>query len=459
MSAFAAFAQIPVIKEPQAYQFEFYPNTILKSNPSTTFNNQSLNPPTHYAPTSNAQVYNPSMWMIEKHYVPSGLSPQEQVRYADEQIRLHELEKKQRQSKLDEAKAIFDDLHIDYELPFEALPEKQIYASAFIEIENMLSGKQPLNLERAVFLVEHAFDPSINFAEFNGQLNKSANIIGLKMQQDKISLLDNLGKIMTTFKFFADTISVAAKGETRITSYPKTYDFEDFWGRQDHRKMFVSKLLKEGSGQCHSMPLMFLLLCEKIGADAHLAFAPNHSYIKFQDKRGKWHNLELTNAMLASDHFMVESGYVKAEAIQNKIYMEPLTKKQVVVQCLNDLASGYQKKYGYDPFVKECSNTSLRYDSKSLTARQTLANYYISLSNYVAYQYKAKGLSKNQFDQDEQALAIIKATEKAMQDVVNLGYADMPPEAYEAWLNSIQKEVNKQQHSNEIKILGGLIER
>lgn len=443
LSAFGAFAQIPVINEPQAYQF----------------NNQSLNPPTYYAPTTNTQVHSSSMWMIEKHYVPPGLSSREQVRYADEQMRLHELEKRQNQVQINEANVILDALHIHYELPFEALPEKKVYASAFIEIENMLIGKQPLNLERAIFLVEHAFDPSLNFAEFDGQLNKSANVIGLKMQQDKISLLDNLGKIMTTLKFFADTISVVAKGETRITSYPKTYDFEDFWGRQDYRKMFVSKLLKEGSGQCHSMPLMFLLLCEKIGADAHLAFAPNHSYIKFQDKRGKWHNLELTNAMLASDHFMVESGYVKAEAIQNKIYMEPLTKKQVIVQCLNDLALGYQKKYGYDPFIKECSITSLRHDSKSLTARQTLANYYISLSNYVAYQYKVKGLGKNQFDQDEQALAIIKATEKAMQDIENLGYADMPPEAYEAWLNSIQKEVNKQQHSNEIKILGGLIER
>lgn len=398
------------------------------------------------------------MWMIEKHQVPANMSAQEQVKYIEEQTRLRELEKKQQQEKLVEANSVLDEMRIEYEIPFEPSPEKNIFALAFNEIEKMLTGAGPISLERAVFLVEKAFDPKLDFAEFDNQLNKSVNVIGRKMESDKLSPADNLGKIMTAFRFMTDTISVSTKGETIITTYPKKYDFEDFWGRQDYRKMFVSKLLKEGSGQCHSLPLLFLLLCEKMNAEARLAFAPNHSFIKFQDKRGKWHNLELTNGMLASDHFMIESGYVKAEAIQNKIYMEPLTKKQVIVQCLNDLALGYQKKFGYDPFVKECVNVALSHDPKSLTAHQTLANYYINLSNYITYQYKMKKLSKSLFDQDEQAQAIIKTTEKVIKKIEDLGYADMPPEAYDAWLNSIQKEANRQQHAKEVKVLGGMIE-
>jgi len=451
-------AQVPIIPEPVQFKFENY-----SLNP--TFKTTQAQPtvqipsvPT-YSTQANTQVPNPSMWMIDKYYVPTNLSPQEQVKYADEQIRLHELEQKQQQQRLVEANSALDEMHIEYEIPFESNPDKNIYALAFNELEKMLSGASPISLERAVFMVEKAFDPTLDFSAFDNQLNKSVSVIGRKMELDKLSPFDNLGKILTTFKFMADTISVLTKGETTITTYPKKYDFEDFWGRQDYRKMFVSKLLKEGSGQCHSLPLLFLLLCEKMNAEAHLAFAPNHSFIKFQDTRGKWHNLELTNGMLASDHFMIESGYIKAEAIQNKIYMEPLTKKQVLVQCLNDLALGYQKKFGFDPFVKECVNVALSHDPKSLTAHQTRANYYINLSNYIVYQYKTKKLSRSLFDHDEQAQAIIKITEKAMQDIDDLGYAEMPPEAYAAWLNSIQKEACKQQHSNEVKILGGMIER
>ena len=453
-------AQVPVTPEPVAFKFENY-----TLNPIYKIENQAPSLPSIQVPSiptyntqANSQVHNPSMWMIEKYYVPSNLSPQEQLRYADEQIRLHELEKRQNEQSVMDAISNIDEMHISYEFPFEELAEKKSYAVAFVELEKMIKGESPLNIEKAVFMVEHAFDPSLKFEQFDNDLNKSASVIGLKMQQDKISPSDNLGKIMTTFKFFADTISVATKAETHITTYPKKYDFEDFWGRMDYRKMFVSKLLKEGSGQCHSLPLLFLVLCEKIGAEAHLAFAPNHSFVKFQDKKSKWHNIELTNSMLVSDHFMIESGYIKAEAMQNKIYLEPLSKKQVVVQCLNDLALTYQKKYGYDGFVKECALTALNYHSNNLTARQIVSNYYNALGSYVISQYKEKGLTKAQFDQDEMAKQILENAKDAVNTIEGLGYADMPPEVYERWLNSIQKESSRQQHNNEIKILGGMIE-
>ncbi len=62
------------------------------------------------------------------------------MRYADEQIRQHELEQRRNDVVMNEANSIFDALRIDYELPFKELPEKQIYAAAFIELERMLKG-------------------------------------------------------------------------------------------------------------------------------------------------------------------------------------------------------------------------------------------------------------------------------------------------------------------------------
>lgn len=451
-----SWAQVSVINASQAYKFEqFLARTLNQQTTSQSNLPRSIGADILHAPL---QVPNPSAMMNSWLNVPSGPTSDMQRQSADEDIRQYEQQKKGQQALISEANRTLDEMHIEYEFPFEDLPEKKNYFIAFEEISKMLSGKTALDLERAVFLTESAYDPTISFSDFDGQLNKAVSIIGLKMQQDKLSPSDNLAKVMTTFKFMVDTLSVATKQETNITTYPKKYDFEDFWGHKDFKKMFVSKLLKEGSGQCHSLPLFFLLLCEKMNAEAHLAFAPNHSYIKFKDNRGKWHNIELTNGLLASDHFIIESGYIKAEALQNKIYMEALTKKQTIVQCLNDLALGYIKKFGYDSFVKACTGTAIDHHVHSLTAHQINANYFMTLDSYIRYQYKAKKISPSVYQQDDKAKSIYESAIGANKFIQNLGYADIPQDVYEAWLKSAQKEANRQQHAKEVKVLGGMME-
>lgn len=378
--------------------------------------------------------------------------------YTDELIRQQQ-RKELHEKIIAEGSAELDATHIEYELPFKDAPEKNGYYRAFDYLHKVLDGVEPLNLEKAVFQTESAFDPSLQFNEFDALINKSVSVIGLKMQADRISPDDNVGKIMTAFRFMADTITVRApKSESTITTYPKTYDFEDFWGRQDYRKMFVSKLLKEGTGQCHSLPLYFLILCEKMKAEASLAFAPNHSFIKFKDKRGAWHNMELTNGILASDHFMIESGYIKAEAIQSKIYLQPLTKKEVIVQCLNDLALGYTRKYGYDRFVHSCASLALDHDFNSLAAHQINANYQMTLDKYILYQYKTKHILQEAYDQDGKAKAIRESAIGANKFIEKLGFTEIPPNVYAAWLKSARSAAAKQQHNKEVKVLGGMIE-
>lgn len=431
-----AFAQVPVY-------VDFKPQPVLLSPKATVGMNPSASKGTVTPPNSFQET-----------------NPQNQHLQGDRDIQRLKSQQLQQQAFMDEVDAAFAEVHIDYRFPTNDDPDKKYYHDALSYFRRTLEGIEPLNLEAAVFIVEHAFDPALNYTDFNQQLTKATNVIGLKMQQDRISATDNVGKIMTTFKYVSDTISVSSlKQEATITSYPKAYDFEDFWGVQDHRKMFVSKLMQKGNGQCHSLPLYFLILCERMNANAHLAFAPNHSFIKFQDKRGGWHNIELTNGMLASDHFMVESGYVKAEAIQNRIYLEPLTKKETIVQCLNDLALGYLKKFGYDQFVLECADLAMQHDSNSLSAHQIKANYFMMLDKYVQYQYRAKGLKRDSYKKDKEASAIVSEAISQNTIIEQLGYSEMPPEIYVAWLKSAQKESMKQQHQKEVKVLGGMIEK
>jgi hypothetical protein len=86
----------------------------------------------------------------------------------------------------------------NYKLTSRNLKGKSHYQKAFNELNNMLDDGN-IDLKRAVFLVEHAYDTTLNYGRFKIQINKLVEIIGLKMKQDKISPNDNIGKIMTLF--------------------------------------------------------------------------------------------------------------------------------------------------------------------------------------------------------------------------------------------------------------------
>ena len=45
----------------------------------------------------------------------------------------------------------------------------------------------------------------------------------------------------------------------------------DIKGEKDYFKLLTVKMLKTGKGQCHSMPLMYLMIAETLEAEAWLA--------------------------------------------------------------------------------------------------------------------------------------------------------------------------------------------
>lgn len=438
-SSCGLFGQVPVqiVDLPKSYTFPV-PDlsfTATKPNPQST-------------PTANVGVTHP------------GLTQKEHEQYIRAEVENYNKQQAYREQLLNDAFTEFERDKIFYEFEMAPANQAQEFYNAFSELKDMIEGKKPLDLKKAVFLVEHAYDSSLRLEDFNKSIDQAIHIVSEKMKRDKVNPKDNTAKVMGLFQFMSDTVTIySPQLEKKITSYPKTYDFEDFWGRQDYRKMFVSKALKTGTGQCHSLPLLFLILCQEIGAEASLSFSPNHSFIKFQDRRGIWHNLELTNGMLASDHFMIQTGYVKAEALQSRIYLEPISKHRTIVQCLNDLALAYVKRFGYDRFAKSCTNLSLKYYDNDITAHQINANYYANLAQCVVTQYRKKGWNRAKLEQDENAMKILTSMTGVNKKIETLGYSDMPPEAYEAWLKSIQNEANKQQHRKELGGLNGMINR
>ena len=204
------------------------------------------------------------------------------------------------------------------------------------------------------------------------------------------------------------------------------------------------------------MILLYLTLAEQIGAVAYLSQSPNHSYIKFQDEKGKWYNLELTNGMFTVSSFILNNGFIRSEAIQNNIYMQNMTKKELLSQFFTDLASGYIHKFGYDEFVEKVTNKALELNPNSITANMNKANFNTERLKYVVHSL---GIDpSNQQSREEilnypEAVEILRNMHKQYEVIDNLGFQQMPAEAYEKWLGSLQTTKNKQDNEKEKEAL------
>ncbi|RQO37674.1 hypothetical protein DBR39_12335 [Chryseobacterium sp. KBW03] len=259
---------------------------------------------------------------------------------------------------------------------------------------------------------------------------------------------DNVSKNLSIFRYFAED----SKQGGKVVHKAMKYDFDDYMGAKDYSKMFVSKLMKTNSGQCHSMPLLYLILAEQIGADAYLVMSPNHSYIRFKNDDGEVLSIELTNGMFSANSFVLNSGYIKAEALKNKIYMQNLNKREVLSQTYVDLASGYIHKFGYDEFVSKVLDKALLLNPQNINATlwksntdqvrfmQSCARFGIdpqikeqlqNIRNYppLEDQFRQINLSFDYIDQS--------------------GFTQMPLDQYEKWLGSLRSTENKQK-SDEI---------
>lgn len=318
------------------------------------------------------------------------------------------------------------------------------FYNAYEEISNMLDGQEELNLGRAVFLIENAWhNNKYDYTEYNNSIKANVDFCNQKIEEEKLDKDNNLVKNMMLFRFIADTLRVkdSTTGKDR-THYPVKYNYDDYQSKISYDSHFVTTLMQTGVGQCHSMPLYYLVLAEEMGGEAYWSFSPRHSFVKIQDEKGNWHNLELTCKAILSDTHYMNSSYIKAEALQNKIYLEPMDKTNVVAEMLLELARGYCQKYGYDDFYLKCIDTAEQYLKNDLNAKILKSAYQTRLTLTLAYLLNApkpeimEELSPEAYKHFELMLAQYK-------EIDDMGYEEIPIAVYALWLDHVAKEKEK----------------
>jgi hypothetical protein len=323
---------------------------------------------------------------------------------------------------------------------------QEIYEQAFRNINCMLNKTCSASFIDAVFTVENAyysnqldrnqFDKQISFlAELSRQFIASQDLLYDYPDRNEVV------KYAALFNVITDTIQIQVDSTRILEIQPYTYDFNDIWGNDDWSSMFVSKLLDTKKGNCHSLPYLYKILADKINAKAHIAVAPNHFYIKHQNKANGWYNTELTSGIFPIDAWLMASGYIHLGAIVNKLYMEALNDEQMVALCMIDLAKGYVRNLGVlaqNDFILKCCDSALKvyphYVNALLLKAETKKKMFDALMTKYNVQYPADILN-------------IPESQKLFTEMTNLyaqihemGYRKMPEEMYLEWLVSLKDE-------------------
>jgi hypothetical protein len=417
------FSQVNFPNVPQPTQFQNY-------------GNQNFGTPTNMQPPNPMDMF-------------YGKGEQERIHQQNQQI-IQEVQRNQQQ-RLEAQNQLRKDINeayptnsINYNFPSHSnIAGTKYYEDVYNKM--LVLDETNFSVKDVNFDIENAFfENKQDKAEFDKIIKQTGEFLIAKMKELNYDLNSNSAKNYMLFQYFSETLQL--KG-FKTKHFPLKYDFEDYRGDKDWSKMFVTKLLRTGTGQCHSMPLLYLTIAEEIGAEAFLSICPNHSYIKFQDENGKWYNVELTNGMFTASSFILNSGFIKAEAMQNNIYMQNLSKKELLSHLYTDLAMGYIHKFGYDQFVEKTIKKALDLYPNSIGANMVKANYNTELLKYTVNKL---GIDPKSQESREtimnypQAVAILRAMHQQYKVIDDLGFQQMPADAYEKWLGSLKQTKNKQ---------------
>lgn len=330
----------------------------------------------------------------------------------------------------------------------EWIAKTSAYRNAFEKLIRM--NPDSYSLSDVVFTVENAyFDNKMAVQRHKAEVKRKADIVRQVLKREGLDTKDDLVLNYGIQKLFQKPVSYYDnKQKKTVTVKPFSYDFKDYRGDTNYYTLFVSKMMVMNSGQCHSMPLMYLMIAEELDAQAWLSLAPQHSFVQFLDRNENLLNFETTNGNLVSSNWLLQSGFINANALKEKTYMDTLSKRELFAQCMSDLLLGYMHKFGYDSFAEKIRQTIRSINPQNLTVALIDANL---KTQYALSAIKQAGMPKeSDLPNYPSAYQAYLTMHQSYEQIDALGYQDMPEEAYRTWLKTIEGE-RKKQENKELK--------
>lgn len=132
---------------------------------------------------------------------------------------------------------------------------------------------------------------------------------------------------------------------------PFAYDLSDPLGRNRKNKQLATNLATR-KGNCVSMPILFVILGQRLGLPVALATAPDHVMVKFADDlQQAWLNVEATAGGFKYDSSYVRETGIMAQALENGLYLRPLMPREGVGVIAGTLMEHYGARKDADALM------------------------------------------------------------------------------------------------------------
>lgn len=231
--------------------------------------------------------------------------------------------------------------------------------SAFKEAQKIrvLLNQPPdmIDLGRAKLTVDKMIDLSI---DVEGTLQKLDDMVA------KIKTLPEFGTTNAS-KLTAVQRYVYQSGAWN-DYHPYQYDLDDPLGKKLSNQM-LSSYIASKKGNCVTMPLLFIILGQRLGVDVTLATAPAHFLVKFKTEDMGWINLEATSGATPTREIWIRGQFpsMTDQAVASGIYLQPLAKKEAVAAIATILADYYFHQSQYEQSMA-VANLVLEYYPKAV---------------------------------------------------------------------------------------------
>jgi len=329
-------------------------------------------------------------------------------------------------------------------LGFAKSQENHFYTEAYKTLDNMLLNKQKYSFKEGVFGVEYAYyQGKLDTVELNNKIKFLKHFCNVLLKNRKLTYSEKdeakVNKYATIYSVICEATPVIVGLDT-IRYKPFTYDFEDVFGHKELSNLFVSKLLDTQKGNCNSMPYLYKILAEELGVDANLALAPNHIYIKHNIKSLGWYNTELTSGIFPQDSWLMASGYIHLDAIQNGVFMKALNNKESLALLLVDLGNDYNRS-----FPDNDGSFALKCAERAIQIHPYLANALLLQAETHKKQFQKLMKEQNTTDiqtvlSNPKAKELFDLMNKEYAHIHKIGYRSMPENMYLDWLVSLKTE-------------------
>jgi hypothetical protein len=280
-----------------------------------------------------------------------------------------------------------------------------------------------IDLAKAKVTIDRLIDPSIDAAATLAQLDAMAKSLRAMLPAGASKRL-----ILDALRYHV------YKASPWNNNRPFRYDLDDPFGENIRNKL-LSSYLATRKGNCISMPMLFIILGQKLGIVVTAATAPNHVFVKYRDEAGQWHNLEATSgAGFTRDVWMRQQFPMTDEALASGIYMRPLTKKETVVVMVGTLLELYDQQQMHKQRIA-LARLALEFDPRDVAA--ILHQHSATLRLYRLLVKQRSDV--NPVERQVQALRLDATLRALYEEAIALGWRPLDPAAEERYRQSVER--------------------